>query len=64
MNPRCRQCGKALRRYSWRGGTPNLFGYVGRGHFCSLRCGWRFAIDAIEERPGTPGASLPRRPLG
>jgi hypothetical protein len=24
------------------------FGYTARGHFCSLRCGWRFAVDSIE----------------
>ncbi|HEY2510176.1 MAG TPA: hypothetical protein VGI39_04950 [Polyangiaceae bacterium] len=61
-NPRCRQCGKPLRLYTWSGGPPSLFGCSGRGHFCSLRCGWRFAIDAVEDTPGTPGGSL-RSPI-
>ena len=47
------------------------YGYGRRGLFCSLRCGWRFAIDAIEHAEGitraegTPGAPLThlREPL-
>lgn len=26
------------------------YGYNGRGHFCTLRCGWRWAIDRLEHR--------------
>lgn len=37
------------------------WGYAGRNHFCSLRCGWRFAVDAVENNPGTPGASCTPR---
>jgi hypothetical protein len=61
LKNRCRHCEKALRPVKWADGTLG-YGYMGRGHFCSLRCGWRFAIDAIEDNEGTSGGSLARRP--
>jgi len=27
------------------------YGYQGEGHFCSLRCGWRYALDIVRARP-------------
>lgn len=63
--PSCRQCGQKLRpsfrmvskRVETNEGYYTVdepgelegFGYMARGHFCSLRCGWRFAVDHIEE---------------
>lgn len=65
--PTCRQCGAKLRplfskkyvRVDTHEGFHSVeqpdkllgFGYTARGHFCSLRCGWRFAIDTIEATP-------------
>ena len=62
--PSCRQCGNKLRPefklvsrtietddgcYTVdEPGELQGFGYMARGHFCSLRCGWRFAVDLIE----------------
>lgn len=62
--PVCRQCGQKLRptfeKVSVRVDTSEGFhtvdepgkligfGYNARGHFCSLHCGWRFAVDTVE----------------
>ena len=62
--PACQQCGVKLRptfdRVSVRVDTSEGFhtreqagallgfGYLARGHFCSLRCGWAFAINTVE----------------
>src|SRR5512143_2349903 len=62
--PACRQCGRKLRptfeMVSVRVDTLEGFhtveepgdlkgyGYAARGHFCSLRCGWEFAVKSVE----------------
>lgn len=62
--PDCRRCGKKLRpefdvvsrRVETHEGHHTVdepgalrgFGYNGRGYFCSLRCGWGFAVELLE----------------
>jgi hypothetical protein len=60
MKDRCRQCERPLRPLKGTKGVLG-YGYGGHGYFCSLRCAWRFAIDAIEDTEGTPGGSLAKK---
>ena len=62
--PPCRACGRKLRptfemvsvRVETKEGHHTIlepgelkgFGYNALGHFCTLRCGWRFAVDSLE----------------
>lgn len=44
--PRCRNCQRVLRPISTA--TPELLGYLGRGHFCSGRCAHDWADGIIK----------------
>jgi len=44
--PKCRYCGKRLPRYH---GDPNRRGKGGQGLFCSLICGYRWAVYLIQK---------------
>ena len=50
--------GEDVRTVYQRTGRILGYGYGRWDYFCSLRCGWRFAIDAIEGTEGTAGGSL------
>jgi hypothetical protein len=52
---KCSQCGKPLRK--WVEGV-GYVGYIGNGYFCSLRCGFKYAVAvkrAIENKPRRDG---------
>lgn len=52
--PLCRQCGKPLK--NWWGYHPRRLiglGYEGNGKFCTVRCGYHWAIGVRQ-----PGALL------
>jgi hypothetical protein len=38
----CRWCGGKLRHTDGRNG-----GYQGNGHFCSIRCGYQWAVERL-----------------
>lgn len=42
---RCRYCGKPLRKDPYREG----YGYCGEGVFCTLRCGYAWAVRKVGE---------------
>lgn len=49
MSKPCAQCGKPLRKW-----IDASYGYTGNGFFCSLRCGFRYAVlvkRAVENSP-------------
>lgn len=54
MSKPCVQCGKPLRK--WVDGV----GYCGNGHFCSLRCGFRYAVAVKRAIENTPRKSVRR----
>lgn len=44
----CWDCSKEMEPYSqWKPGTPLQYGYEGNNHFCTLRCGFRWALAQI-----------------
>jgi hypothetical protein len=53
--PRCRRCACKLKPYIYFGDSvidpkrEKRFGYEGNGFFCTLRCGFRFALDAVKK---------------
>jgi hypothetical protein len=54
--PNCRECGKPLAPYIYFG-HPTIdperkkqFGYGGNGVFCTLRCGYRYALNMVKRR--------------
>lgn len=46
--PPCANCGKPLPHYQWALTTncPSIWGYMGNGVFCTLRCGYGYGLRA------------------
>jgi len=45
----CTMCGKAMRTFYIKGERIGR-GYLGRGTFCSLTCGYKFAMRTIHKK--------------
>ena len=54
--PLCKECARTLAPYRFRGhpvidpDRRKAFGYEGNGVFCSLRCGYKFALRTVKLR--------------
>lgn len=50
QRPKCRQCSHELEVYfHWSGGDDtHCFGYEGNNNFCTLRCGFRWAVAGLK----------------
>lgn len=52
-HPGCLQCGETMRNtYGWKEGEGRFIlgrGYLGHGVFCTLTCGYRFALAVVRE---------------
>ena len=52
--PTCAECGNVLKPYTYFGHQEidpehkKQFGYDGNGIFCTLRCGYRWALNTIQ----------------
>ena len=48
----CFKCQKRLPAYRWRNEAWALgrWGYQGNGYFCSLRCGYHYALGKVQDK--------------
>lgn len=62
--PNCRECGEKLTQYVYfchatiDPERKKQFGYKGNGFFCTLRCGFRYAVNTLKRRGASEKSDL------